>query len=189
MRMVFIHGGGDGAFVFDSDVVSRLHDALGDAPAIEYPHLDGLERIEWQPAHAQLTEFLSGNGAPTIVVAHSIGAAAVLKLLARGEFPHVVSAFLLAPPYKGADSHWGVDDFTLPDDFADRLLLDVALYYCNDDEIIPVDDAQAYRAKLPAAKVSLLPSGGHQFTGVIDVIANDIRVVLRQAQDDNGGSG
>jgi predicted alpha/beta hydrolase family esterase len=181
--MVFIHGGGDGAFSFDSDLVSRLRDALGDAQAIEYPHIEGLEQIEWQQAHSQLTESLCSSPQRTAVVAHSIGAAAVLKLLVNRECNHVANAFLLAPPYKAADSHWGIDDFTFPIDFASCLPRDtaIAIYHSNDDDIIPVSDALAYCEKLAAAKVSLFRTGGHQFTGVIDTVADDILEQLHGA--------
>ena len=183
MRILFIHGGGDGAYAFDRDMASGLRDALRDMPPIEYPHIDGLERIEWERAHSQLAEVLHDSPERTIVIAHSIGGTAVLKLFTLDACDHVANAFLLAPPYKAADSHWGVDDFTFPNDFATHLSpeIGIAIYHSQDDAIIPVGDAIAYHEKLPDAKLLLLKQGGHQFAGGLAAIADDIRSAVRAA--------
>lgn len=176
LRITFVHGGGENAYDIDGSIVRSLTGLLADRAAIAYPRITGLERIDWEQTEMQLREVLDDAAAGTILVAHSIGACASLKLLAMHERHTIAGAVLLAPPYKGADSHWGVDDFTLPDDLAARLeRLPLSIYHCEDDDVIPARDALQYRDKMPQARIVIFPSGGHQFEGRLDTIAGALR--------------
>lgn len=173
----FVHGGGDDAYAFDLDIVHRLRHALGPEPPIAYTRIAGLEQIEWTPTVRDLSERFANLARATTVVAHSLGGAAVLKTLSTLDIPLIKNLFLLAPPYKAGDSHWGVDDFTFSDEFACSLhpSLSVTIYYSRDDDIIPFHDATLYQEKLPSAQVRLLDGYGHQFSGPLDFLADDIR--------------
>lgn len=177
MTVLFLHGGGDHAFRFDLEIVTRLREALGTNLQVEYPRIVGLERIEWRPTFDELSERLTELPPNATVVAHSAGGAAVLKILSgSGDFS-VRNLFLLAAPYKAEDSHWGIDDFTFSNEFGKSLdpNLNVTIYHSQDDSIIPVNDALLYKAKLPAARMHLLDGYGHQFSGSLRFLANDIR--------------
>lgn len=182
MQVLFIHGGGDNAYAIDRDIVSALGTALWNEVTIDYPRVNGLERIDWPATRAELKQVFSRSQEPQVVVAHSIGATAILKLLTTGEPLSISKAFLLAPPYKGEDSHWGIDAFTLPKDFANHLPreLQIAIYHGNEDSIIPVSDARCYRDRMPMATVSVLDGCGHQFDGALDGIAKDLNLALHR---------
>src|SRR5579863_3306800 len=175
MRILFIHGGGDGAHAFDRGLLARLSEGFGDDVAFDYPHVVGLERIEWNTTHADLEKLLPGAAEGTIIVAHSIGAAAVLKSLSSGTPTRATAVVLLAAPYKADDSHWGRDDFSFPSDFAKNVpsALDVTMYHCSDDAVIPVGDAKEYGKKMPRANITIFRTGGHQFDGRTDAVARD----------------
>ncbi len=177
MRIVFVHGGGDNAHAVDREIASALSNALGSSEPIDYPRVEGLEQIDWKKTQEQLVNVLRTAAEGTTLVAHSLGASAALKLLTDGVSTKITNAILLAAPYKGADSHWGIDEFTFRDDFAGHLPsdLDLVMYHCEDDEVIPVEDAIDYRNKLPETSISLLKTGGHQFEGRIDLLAGHIR--------------
>jgi uncharacterized protein len=179
--VLFVHGGGHNAFGFDLEIERRLQDAIGTDVSIEYPRFVGLERIEWALTFAELSARFASLRHEATVVAHSVGGAAALKVLSgAGNFP-IRNLFLLAPPYKAKDSHWGKDDFTFSNDFAECLdvNLRVTIYHSRDDDTIPVDDVLLYRQKLPTAQVHLLDGYGHQFCGPLDFLANDIRSTFR----------
>ena len=181
MTVLFVHGGGDDAFSFDFEIVRRLREALGTKLQLEYPRFVGLERIEWPSTLAELSEQLSKLPHDATVVAHSLGGTAMLKILSgSGNYP-VRNLFLLAPPYKAEDSHWGSDDFTFSNKFGACLdpRLNVTIYHSRDDRIIPVDDALLYKQKLPKAQVHLLDGYGHQFSGPLDFFAGDIRSAIQ----------
>lgn len=181
MTVLFVHGGGEAAFHFDFKIVRRLRGALGTNLPLEYPRLLGLERIEWPPAYAELSELLTNLPHDATVVAHSVGGAAVLKILSGSSNFPIRNLFLLAPPYKAEDSHWGNDDFTFSNTFAECLdpNLNITIYHSKDDGTIPVDDALLYKRKLPTAQVHLLDGYGHQFCGPLDFLANDVRSTIQ----------
>lgn len=101
----------------------------------------------------------------------------MLKLLSLDNNSRVTDVFLLAPPYKAEDSHWGEDDFTFPNDFGVRLRerIKIHLYHSDDDAVIPFSDALFYRKTLPWATLTTFQGYGHQFDGPLDSLAADIR--------------
>lgn len=176
MRLLFVHGGGDEAYSWDRKLADHLQAALGPTPQLDVPKLDGLEALDWPVVKRDLGKTLRALPEGAIVVAHSVGAAAVLKLLADGLDPKLRHLFLLAPPYNGADSEWGDDDFALPADFARHMpkVLPITLWHSRDDAIIPVASAERYRQKLSQAEVILLDGYGHQFEGSLAFLADAI---------------
>jgi pimeloyl-ACP methyl ester carboxylesterase len=179
--ILFIHGGGDEAYDYDRKIADRLQQALGPGYLLTSPHIRALETLDWPKVDAQLGNALDQLPAGAVVVAHSVGAAAVLKLLSAGRDPRLKHLFLLAPPYNGADGEWGDDDFAFPADFARRLPrgLPITLWHSRDDEIIPVASAERYRQKLTQAQIILLDGYGHQFTGSLAFVADAIRGALK----------
>ena len=176
-EVLFIHGGGDEAFDYDKKIVERLQAALGPDLRVNFPFIEGLETLEWRAIATELGGALSVLPAGSIVVAHSIGASAVLKLIVGGSDPKLAHLFLLAPPYNGADGEWGESEFSFPADFAQRLPkgLKITLWHSEDDEIIPADNARRYAEKLPTADVHILDGYGHQFSGSLAFLADAIR--------------
>ena len=143
--LLFDHGGGDAAYSWDKKLAVRLQTLLGSSRPLACPHLEGLETLDWRAVAGELGDALGALPPDAIVVAHSVGAAAMLKLLSSGVDPQLKHLFLLAPPYNGADGEWGDGGFGFAADFAKRLPkgLPITLYHSEDDEVIPVE--RAYR--------------------------------------------
>jgi len=181
VSVLFVHGGGDAAYSWDRKVPDRLQEARGSTPHVDVPKFDGLEALDWPATKRKLGDALRALAGGAIVVAHSAGGAAVLKLLSDGLDPKLRQLFLLAPPYNGADGEWGDDDFSFPADFASRLPKDlpITLWHSRDDEIIPVASAERYRQKLTRAEVILLDGYGHQFEGSLAFLADAIHGALK----------
>ena len=176
-QLLFIHGGSEGAYDWDERIVARLQPLLGADTPIACPRIEGLEALDWSRTKAELGKLLSALPPQSIVVAHSIGAAAILKLLSEGVDPRLKHLFLLAPPYNGADGEWGDSDFAFPADFARRLPrgLPITLYHSEDDDVIEVESAHRYAEKMPAAQVVIIHDYGHQFTRALSFLANAIK--------------
>lgn len=174
--LLFIHGGGDEAYDYDRRIVGRLRQVLGPAPPVIFPHIPALEALDWPKVEAELGGRLDKLPAGVIAVGHSVGAAALLKLLSEGRDPGLRHLLLLAPPYNGADGEWGGDAFAFPADFAAQLPRDlpITLWHSRDDEVIPVANAERYRQKLTRARIILLEGYGHQFTGPLSFLADAI---------------
>jgi serine hydrolase len=175
VSLLFVHGGGDDAYAWDKKIADRLQKLI-DAP-LDCPHFTSLEKLEWSAVENDLGDALRKLPAGSIVVAHSVGASAVLKLLVESADPKLAHLFLLAPPYNGADGEWGDGDFAFPADFAKHLppKLPVTIWHSNDDEVIPVENAHRYASKMPNAKVVIVDGYGHQFTGDLAFLARAIR--------------
>lgn len=175
--LLFVHGGGDDAYAWDKKIADRLQALLGDKMPIACPKLDGLEALDWTATARELGAALDDLPAGAIVVAHSVGASAMLKLLSSGTDPKLAHLFLLAPPYNGADGEWGDDAFSFPADFAKRLPpgLPITLWHDEEDETIPVESAHRYAEKMKAAKVVIVHDYGHQFEGSLAFLATAIR--------------
>ena len=152
--LLFVQGGGDEAHRYDKTIVDRLQQSLGAEMPVAFPFLGGLETLDWPAVAVELGDNLRALSPGAIVVAHSVGASAVLKLLSSGIDPKLAHLFLLAPPYNGADGEWGDDDFSFPADFARSLPKDlpITLWHSRDDDIIPVALGQQLFAALPEPK-------------------------------------
>jgi hypothetical protein len=181
VSVLFVHGGGDDAYNWDRKVADRLQTALGSKPHLDVPKFAGLETLDWPATKRDLGHALRALPSGAVVVAHSVGGAAGLRLLSAGLDPKLRHLFLLAPPYNGADGEWGDDDFSFPADIARRLPKDlpITLWHSRDDEIIPVASADRYRQKLSHAQVILLDGYGHQFEGSLAFLADAIHGALK----------
>ena len=178
--LLFVQGGGDGAYDADADVVRRLQDALGETPKIFFPKIEGLDDPDWPATERKLRAALQSLSPDGVVVAHSIGASAMIKLLAEGAKVPMAQLFLLAAPYNGADGEWGDGDFSFPADFGRKLPKDlpITLWHARDDAFILLDNAEHYRRKMQQARVIIRNRGGHQFDGPLNFLRDAIRKAL-----------
>jgi len=174
--LLFVHGGGDDAYRHDKDIVDRLQPLLGAGMRIDFPRIVGLEGLDWDAVAHDLGNTLRDLPQGSVVIAHSVGASAVVKLLVEGARPRLAHLFLLAPPYNGTDSEWGDTDFAFPADLAAHLPrgLPITLYHSDDDEIISASNAKRYAAKIPEAETVIRHGGGHQFRGDLHFLAEAI---------------
>src|SRR3954452_21696134 len=99
-QVLFIQGGGEGAYAVDQDLASNLAGLLGAEYELRYPHMPNEaspEYSEWKPA---LLEELSVLDDGAFLIAHSVGAAIVVRLLTEGAPPRRLGGlFLIAAPY------------------------------------------------------------------------------------------
>lgn len=164
MTLLFVHGAG--GFEQDQGLAAALADAVG--ADLSYPRLpdDDMSLAAWQGVIAPLVSLL---GPGDHLVAHSFGGTVLAPLLTT--WVAVREAHLLAVPYWGA-SGWAVQEY----EFAGPPPpLPVALHHCADDAIVPFDHARRLAGSLAAAPVHRYETGGHQFEGVISLLAAQIR--------------
>src|SRR5215207_8436957 len=105
--VVFIQGGGAGAYDEDALLVQSLRRELGDGIPVEYPRMPDEgdpDPVSWGPAIASAI----GQAAPPLVlVAHSIGGYLLLRqLLDEPPESPVLAICLIAVPYPGGDADW-----------------------------------------------------------------------------------
>lgn len=167
-RILFVQGAGEGAHSEDELLATSLQKALAAQYRVSYPRFSGLEHVVYDTWQQEMATELAASGHPDIVVAHSLGGAAVLKYLSQGRRDWTLSGlFLIATPYKCKDGDWGTDDFALDLDFASNLprIGAVFLYHSADDEWVPFAHLAQWAGKLPGSTIRQFRDRGHSFAG------------------------
>lgn len=176
-QVLFIQGGGDGAHAADSPLADALQQALGAAYDVRYPPMPDEGEPDMARWKRQIAAELPHLLEPVVLVGHSLGGSALLRLLSEEHVTAAVAGlYLLATPaFDGKD--WPYDDLKLHEDAADRLaaIPRLVLYHCRDDETVPFAHLALHARQLPLATTRALPHGGHQFGNDLGVVAADIR--------------
>jgi predicted alpha/beta hydrolase family esterase len=175
-RVLFIHGGGEGAHEEDRKLAASLRDALGDAYDVRCPKMPDEDRPVYQVWKERIAEELDALEGKVILVGHSLGGSILLKYLSEEELKKlVVGLFLVATPYWGVED-WEVGEYALQEHFASKIPKEVAvfLYHSRDDEVVPFAHAALYAEKLPRATVRWFDGHRHQFDDDLSDVAWDI---------------
>jgi predicted alpha/beta hydrolase family esterase len=176
-RVLFVHGGGEGAYEEDKRMAENLRDALGAAYDVRCPKMPNEDRPEYEAWKGQIAQELAALDGAVILVGHSLGASILLKYLSEENVEEPVAGlFLIAPPYWGAED-WEVSEYELRDDFSSKLPWDlpVFFYHSRDDEWVPFAHLALYAEKLPQATTHEFDGRGHQLNDDMSEIARDIR--------------
>ena len=177
-KILFVHGAGDCAHAEDQALAAYLKNAVAPDCTVRYPRFPGLENPAYVVWKDEMAAELGTFGDPGIVVAHSLGGAAVLKyLVQQRQKRSLAGLFLIGTPYTCGNSDWG-DDFALAVDFAASLptIGTIVMYHSEDDEWVPFSHLARWADKLPGAKMRRFTDRGHQFSAsAFPELIDDIR--------------
>jgi predicted alpha/beta hydrolase family esterase len=175
-RVLFVQGAGEGAHAADARLATALVNGLGPSYDVRYPRLPG----EDQPDAAEWMAFLAAEvtrlGDGGIVVAHSAGAAALVRALAdRRIGERLAGIFLIAAPFCGPGG-WQIDGCEVPPDLGHRLpaAMPLFLYHGREDDIVPLAHVELYAKVLPSAVVRRIPDRDHQLNDDLSEVVEDI---------------
>lgn len=174
--VLFIQGGGTGAYAADRALADSLECALGASWDVQYPQMPDEENCPYPEWKAEIDARLAAIGGLVALVGHSMGGSVLLKYLCdRPAPPRIVGLFAVAAPYWGAGG-WNWDEMALPIDAAARLAGDwpLVLHYSRDDEVVPFSHLALYTARLPRAMVREYDGRDHQFGDDLADVAADI---------------
>jgi uncharacterized protein len=138
-QLLFVHGGGEGAYEEGRKMAASLGDALGgyQAQCPKMPDEDSPKYAAWRDQIASELAELDGE---VSLVGHSLGASILLKYISeeRTGTP-IAGTFLVAAPYWGVED-WEVDEYVLQADFASKLPegLPMFFYHSRDDDLSEV---------------------------------------------------
>ena len=177
-KVLFIHGGGEGAYETDALLAAALQEALGPTYELHFPRMPEEEEATYADWRARIAAELSAGTDEIVLVGHSLGGAILVKYLAeeRVERP-IAGLYLLAAPYIARDGGWRFDDLSLPQDVEGELggVPRMFLYHGRDDEIVPFAHLALYRARFPGAIGRAFSGRGHQFDNDLSEVAADVR--------------
>jgi predicted alpha/beta hydrolase family esterase len=179
-QILFIQGGGAGAYEADQQLVTSLHRALGTAYELLYPKMPHESEPDYRNWKTQIGKELSHLKNGAILVGHSLGGSFLLKYLSDAKVEKSFAGiFLIATPYWGGDGwrYEGYELVTLPKDFPSKLEsgTPIFFYHSRDDETVPFAHLALYARKLPEATIHALDDGGHQLKNDLSQVAVDIK--------------
>jgi uncharacterized protein len=176
-QVLFIHGGGQGAYEEDKKMAASLRDALGATYEVRCPKMPDEDHPEYEAWKDQIATELAALDGEVILVGHSLGASILLKYLSEENVGKPVAGiFLIAPPYWGAED-WEVSEYALQENFASKLSKELPMffYHSRDDEWAPFAHLALYTEKLPQATIHEFDGRGHQLNDDLSEVARDIK--------------
>lgn len=174
--ILFIQGGGTGAYKADRQLAAFLQDAFREKYVIHYPAMPGENEPSYENYKAEIAAALQAIHTKVILVGHSLGACFLLKYLSEQETDkEIAGLFLIATPYWG-EGGWQYEGFRLENNFASKLpKMPVFLYHGTADEVVPFAHLALYAEKIPRAKVYKITGRGHQLNNELSEVVRDIK--------------
>ena len=175
--VLFVQGGGKGAYEEDAALAASLERALGGEFEVHFPRMpdEADPNVKsWKP---KISAELSRLHGKVVLVGHSVGGSILLKYLSEEEVKKPIAGlFLLAAPSWDEDQ-WNFDDLKLPHDIAEKLasIPRIYLYHSRDDAVVPFAHLALHAARLPQATIREVDGRGHQFGNDLTDVARDIR--------------
>lgn len=177
-QVLFIQGGGDGAYAEDAKLVESLRRELGDDYAVVYPQMPDEGSPDYDAWKAKISQELAALNGEIILIGHSVGGYILVKYLSEENDPQkpIIGIGIIAAPYPDGDENWHYEGFTLPEHFGANFPkgAKVFLYHSRDDQTIPFAHVSLYANEIPGAVVRQV-SGGHQLGNDLSAVAADIK--------------
>ncbi|RYY15056.1 MAG: serine hydrolase family protein [Chitinophagaceae bacterium] len=126
------------------------------------PHPDEPDYNSWKMV---LTEVFKIMDDDIILIGHSLGGSVLLKFLSEEQpSQHIKALYLVAVPFWGLDD-WEIEEFTLVDDFAERLpsIDAITIYHSRDDQTVSSKHGERYASELPMSVYHELNGYGHVY--------------------------
>jgi predicted alpha/beta hydrolase family esterase len=179
-QILFIQGGGEGAYEEDGQLVAYLRNALGAAYEVLYPQMPNESDPDYEPWKVQIKKELAALEGEVILIGHSLGSSFLLKYVSEEKIEKTIAGiFLMATPYWGGDGwlYEGYEGIALPEDFASKLPsgAPIFLYHSRDDGFVPFAHLALYAEKLPQATIREFDGRGHQFNNDLSEVVEDIK--------------
>jgi len=184
-QLLFIQGGGQGAYEEDKKLAAYLQDILGPVYEVYYPQMPNESDPDYEPWKEQIKKELAALEGQVILIGHSLGGSILLKYLSEEKIENPIAGiFLIATPYWGGDGwqYEGYESIALPENFASKLPsgAPIFLYHSRDDEIVPFAHLALYAEKIPQATIREIDDRGHQFKNNLYEVVEDIKRYLKK---------
>ncbi len=175
-RVLFIHGGGGGAYEADAALAENLRSKLGAAYTVSFPKMPKEDEPEYDTWKGIILKAAREMGDGAIFVGHSIGASVLAKVMTDEPPLSLTSVHLIAAPFWHDHDIWRWDAVALSEDAAERYPRGIPLhfYHGDADETVPVSHLDLYANALPFAHMQILAGRDHQLNNDMTELARDI---------------
>jgi hypothetical protein len=179
-QVLFVHGGGEGAYDEDAKLAASLRGALGADYVVRSPRMPNEEEPDYEVWKNVIAGELAAMGSGAVLVGHSIGASVAIRAVVDGGIGQsLAGVFLLATPFWYDHEFWRWDQVKLPPNAAERIAsgLPVFLYHGRQDEVVPFSHVEMYARALPQATIRRLDGRNHQLNDDLADVARDIMLL------------
>jgi predicted alpha/beta hydrolase family esterase len=181
-KILFIQGGGQGAYAEDEKLSANLQNSLGPGYKVRYPRMPNEDDPAYDRWKGRLTKELGSLETGSMIVAHSVGGPIFLRYLAEEKVPRRYAALcFVAAPFFGpggwsADG-WDIAELVQRKNFVSQVTatLPVFFYHNRDDSVVPFAHLRLYKDQLPRATFRAFDRGGHQFNNGLSALVRDIK--------------
>lgn len=178
IQVLFVQGGGEGVHdEWDNKLVGSLERQLGPNYEIYYPPMPNEAEPKYALWKAALKKEFARLDDGAILVAHSVGAAILISVLAEEPTETAPSGiFLVAAPFVGRGG-WSSEGIKPMSDLGARLpkRWKIHLYHGTEDDTAPFGHVDLYEKAIPQAVVRRLAGRDHQLNEDMSAVAADIR--------------
>jgi hypothetical protein len=175
--ILFIQGGGEGAYKEDKKLAKLLKDALKERYDVRFPRMPDEENPDYENYRSKIDEELKKIHNKVVLAGHSLGSCFLLKYLSENKVDKdIAGIFLLSTPFWG-EGGWQYEGFELISDYPSKIPEGppVFFYHGTDDEVVPFSHLGLYSKKFPAAVIREFAGRNHQLNNDLSVVVKDLR--------------
>jgi predicted alpha/beta hydrolase family esterase len=176
--ILFIQGGGEGAYEEDKKLALYLQNALRKTHDVSYPKMPNENDPDYESYKTKIDKELKRIKGQLILVGHSLGSCYLLKYLSEEKIDKdIAGMFFIATPFWGGDKGWQYEGFRLDNKFASKLPASTPIffYHSTDDEVVRFSHLALYSEKLPRATIRKIIDRGHQLKNDLSEVVRDIK--------------
>jgi predicted alpha/beta hydrolase family esterase len=174
--ILFIQGGGEGAWEVDHKLVVSLEQFLKETGEIVYPKMPDENDPDYERWKAAIDTALGKITGKVILIGHSIGSFLLLKYVLNYKIDsNIIGLFFIATPFVGAGG-WEFDDMAIKEAlFSKPLPAPLFFYHSTDDTTVPFSHLSLYEKKFPQATFRKIVGRGHQLNNDLSEVAADMK--------------
>ena len=175
--ILFIQGGGEGAYNADKKLAASLTNRLGKSYSVKYPKMPNENDPQYETFKNKIEEELKEINGKVILVGHSVGSCFILKYFSEKQIDkNIAGIFLIATPFWGKGG-WQYEGFTIDNELVSKLTAGIPMYFYHstEDETVPFSHLAKYEKIFPHAKVRKIVGRGHQLDNDLSEVAMDIK--------------
>jgi len=181
--VLFIQGGGEGAYEADKKLVAYLEKALRKNYEIIYPKMPDENDPDYKIFKATIEGEIEKINHDLLLIGHSLGGCFLLKYSTEKRMSkNILGLFLIATPFWG-EGGWQYEGFTIDNKLAAEKTkkIQTFFYHSTNDEIVPFSHLQLYKEKFPHAKMRKISGRGHQLQNDLSEVVDDIKVLMSES--------
>lgn len=178
--ILFVHGGGEGAYDADKILVSYLQNNLSENYKIIFPKMPGECDPNYETYKGEIESAINKVNGHLILAGHSLGACFLLKYISENKIEKTIcSLFLIATPFWGKGG-WNYEGFHINNELASAKTVNIPVFFYHGtaDETVPFQHLSLYAKTFPHATIRIIEGRNHQMENDLSEVVQDIEAII-----------